>query len=157
MRCRWGISPGVSQHRKCLIGVHKLRVGQRYQLVPSDEWTLAQNAHNRYGAGYTKSCVVSRYQGCHVRGVLQNRKKIRVKVGLAYAKAVAAGGIAMAEAYEVVKHSYDVVIIGAGGAGLRAALGMASSGLKTLASRRFSRHAAIPWMPKAAWRLRWGI
>jgi succinate dehydrogenase / fumarate reductase, flavoprotein subunit len=37
----------------------------------------------------------------------------------------------MTQAYEIVEHSYDVVIVGAGGAGLRAALGMASSGLKT--------------------------
>jgi succinate dehydrogenase / fumarate reductase, flavoprotein subunit len=37
----------------------------------------------------------------------------------------------MTRAYEIIEHSYDVVIIGAGGAGLRAALGMASSGLKT--------------------------
>jgi succinate dehydrogenase / fumarate reductase, flavoprotein subunit len=37
----------------------------------------------------------------------------------------------MTQAYEVIEHDYDVVIIGAGGAGLRAALGMASSGLKT--------------------------
>jgi succinate dehydrogenase / fumarate reductase, flavoprotein subunit len=37
----------------------------------------------------------------------------------------------MTQAYEIVDHSYDVVIVGAGGAGLRAALGMASSGLKT--------------------------
>jgi succinate dehydrogenase / fumarate reductase, flavoprotein subunit len=37
----------------------------------------------------------------------------------------------MTGAYEVVEHSYDVVIVGAGGAGLRAALGMASSGLRT--------------------------
>jgi succinate dehydrogenase / fumarate reductase, flavoprotein subunit len=37
----------------------------------------------------------------------------------------------MTEPYEVVEHSYDVVIVGAGGAGLRAALGMASSGLRT--------------------------
>src|ERR1700735_2870624 len=37
----------------------------------------------------------------------------------------------MTEAYEIIDHSYDVVIVGAGGAGLRAALGMASSGLKT--------------------------
>lgn len=34
-------------------------------------------------------------------------------------------------AYEIVDHAYDVVIVGAGGAGLRAALGMAASGLKT--------------------------
>jgi succinate dehydrogenase / fumarate reductase, flavoprotein subunit len=37
----------------------------------------------------------------------------------------------MTSAYEIIEHSYDVVIVGAGGAGLRAALGMASSGLRT--------------------------
>src|SRR6202789_147584 len=37
----------------------------------------------------------------------------------------------MTEAYEFIDHSHDVVIVGAGGAGLRAALGMASSGLRT--------------------------
>ncbi len=34
-------------------------------------------------------------------------------------------------AYQFVDHSYDVVIVGAGGAGLRATLGMAEQGLKT--------------------------
>ena len=34
-------------------------------------------------------------------------------------------------AYELVDHSYDVVVVGAGGSGLRAALGMAEQGLKT--------------------------
>ena len=37
----------------------------------------------------------------------------------------------MTSAYEITEHRYDVVIVGAGGAGLRSALGMASSGLKT--------------------------
>src|SRR6476660_2402095 len=37
----------------------------------------------------------------------------------------------MTQAYEIIDHSYDVLIVGAGGAGLRAALGMASSGLAT--------------------------
>ena len=37
----------------------------------------------------------------------------------------------MSESYEIIDHKYDVVIVGAGGAGLRAALGMASSGLST--------------------------
>src|SRR5580700_1548397 len=37
----------------------------------------------------------------------------------------------MTPAYELIEHGYDVVIVGAGGAGLRAALGMAASGLKT--------------------------
>src|SRR5579862_6602216 len=41
------------------------------------------------------------------------------------------GGKAMTQAYEVIEHTYDVVIVGAGGAGLRAALGMAASGLRT--------------------------
>jgi len=34
-------------------------------------------------------------------------------------------------AYEFIDHSYDVVVVGAGGAGLRATLGMAEQGLKT--------------------------
>ena len=33
--------------------------------------------------------------------------------------------------YEIIDHTYDVVIVGAGGAGLRATLGMAEQGLKT--------------------------
>jgi succinate dehydrogenase / fumarate reductase flavoprotein subunit len=34
-------------------------------------------------------------------------------------------------AYEFIDHEYDVVVVGAGGAGLRATLGMAEQGLKT--------------------------
>ncbi len=37
----------------------------------------------------------------------------------------------MAKAYEIIEHEYDVVVLGAGGAGLRATLGMAATGLKT--------------------------
>jgi len=37
----------------------------------------------------------------------------------------------MTQAYTIIDHSHDVVIVGAGGAGMRAALGMAASGLKT--------------------------
>ncbi|GAB5468814.1 MAG: succinate dehydrogenase flavoprotein subunit [Rhodospirillales bacterium] len=36
-----------------------------------------------------------------------------------------------AAAYDIVDHDYDVVVIGAGGAGLRATLGLAEAGLKT--------------------------
>src|SRR6202051_1017850 len=42
-----------------------------------------------------------------------------------------AGDRGMTEAYEIIDHTYDVVIVGAGGAGMRAALGMAASGLRT--------------------------
>ena len=37
----------------------------------------------------------------------------------------------MAEAYPYSEHTYDVVVVGAGGAGLRAAMGAAMAGLKT--------------------------
>jgi len=37
----------------------------------------------------------------------------------------------MAGSYKVVDHEFDVVVVGAGGAGLRATLGMAEQGLKT--------------------------
>lgn len=37
----------------------------------------------------------------------------------------------MTEAYTVIDHTYDVVVVGAGGAGLRATFGLAEKGLKT--------------------------
>ncbi len=37
----------------------------------------------------------------------------------------------MAQAYQITEHVYDVVVVGAGGAGLRAAFGMAQKGMKT--------------------------
>jgi len=37
----------------------------------------------------------------------------------------------MASAYQIIDHTYDVVVVGAGGAGLRATFGMAEKGLKT--------------------------
>lgn len=37
----------------------------------------------------------------------------------------------MAEKYQVIEHEFDVVVVGAGGSGLRAALGCAERGLKT--------------------------
>ncbi len=37
----------------------------------------------------------------------------------------------MAESYPIIDHAYDVVVVGAGGSGLRATLGMSHAGLKT--------------------------
>ena len=36
----------------------------------------------------------------------------------------------MANSYEIIDHAYDVVVVGAGGAGLRATVGLAEAGLK---------------------------
>ncbi|MGL6043779.1 MAG: FAD-binding protein, partial [Sandaracinobacteroides sp.] len=37
----------------------------------------------------------------------------------------------MAETYKIIDHSYDAVVVGAGGSGLRATMGIAETGLKT--------------------------
>lgn len=37
----------------------------------------------------------------------------------------------MSNSYEIEDHVYDAIVVGAGGAGLRAAMGIAESGLKT--------------------------
>ena len=37
----------------------------------------------------------------------------------------------MAETYPITDHKYDVIVVGAGGAGLRATMGLATAGLKT--------------------------
>jgi succinate dehydrogenase / fumarate reductase flavoprotein subunit len=37
----------------------------------------------------------------------------------------------MANAYQIIDHSYDAVVVGAGGSGLRATMGIAEAGLKT--------------------------
>ncbi|OYV85784.1 MAG: hypothetical protein B7Z64_04875, partial [Acidiphilium sp. 21-68-69] len=34
-------------------------------------------------------------------------------------------------AYTIIDHTYDVIVVGAGGSGLRATLGMGQAGLKT--------------------------
>ena len=39
----------------------------------------------------------------------------------------------MPAAYPITDHTYDVVVVGAGGAGLRATVGLAAAGLKTAA------------------------
>ena len=37
----------------------------------------------------------------------------------------------MTKSYEIIEHEYDIVVVGAGGSGLRSTFGMAAKGLKT--------------------------
>ena len=37
----------------------------------------------------------------------------------------------MSNEYSITEHKYDVLVVGAGGAGLRATMGLAATGLKT--------------------------
>ena len=40
------------------------------------------------------------------------------------------------KSYNIIDHEYDVVVLGAGGSGLRAAVGLSEAGLKTACSRQ---------------------
>ena len=43
----------------------------------------------------------------------------------------------MTQAYKIVDHTYDAVVVGAGGSGLRATMGIAESGPLDLAHVRY--------------------
>src|SRR5439155_439571 len=60
--------------------------------------------------------VVPRRRGCRVGPVRARPNRVR------------GSGVS---AYQIVDHTYDVVVVGAGGAGLRATMGSANAGLKT--------------------------
>ena len=62
-------------------------------------------------------------------------------------------------AYKIIDHEYDVLVVGAGGAGLRAAVGLSESGLKhSLYFKSFSNkksHIGCPrWNFCCTWKRR---
>ena len=48
------------------------------------------------------------------------------------------------KAYKIIDHEYDVVVLGAGGSGLRAAVGLSEAGLKLHAFQKFFLHEVTP-------------
>ena len=46
-------------------------------------------------------------------------------------------------AYKIIDHEYDVVVLGAGGSGLRAAVGLSEAGLKTACISKVFPQGAI--------------
>ncbi len=52
-------------------------------------------------------------------------------------------------AYDLVDHHYDAVVVGAGGAGLRATFGMAAEGLSTACISKLFPPEATPSPPRA--------
>ena len=55
----------------------------------------------------------------------------------------------MSEAYKIIDHTYDVVVVGAGGSGLRATMGAPRLALKRPASPKFSQPVRTLWRHRA--------
>ena len=54
--------------------------------------------------------------------------------------------------YKIIDHEYDVLVVGAGGAGLRAAVGLSESGLKQRVFQKFFQQEAIQLQHKEEFR-----
>ena len=59
----------------------------------------------------------------------------------------------MPNSYDIIDHSFDVVVLGAGGAGLRATLGMVAAGLNTACVTK-GLPDAQPYGRRAGWHQR---
>ena len=51
-------------------------------------------------------------------------------------------------AYKIIDHEYDVIVLGAGGSGLRAAVGLSEAGLKTACISKVFPQEVIPLLLK---------
>ena len=55
--------------------------------------------------------------------------------------------------YKIIDHEYDVVVLGAGGSGLRAAVGLSEAGLKTACISKVFPTRSILQLPKVVFQL----
>ena len=55
--------------------------------------------------------------------------------------------------YKIIDHEYDVIVLGAGGSGLRAAVGLSEAGLKTACISKFFQQEAILLQHKGEFQL----
>jgi len=60
-------------------------------------------------------------------------------------------------AYPIEDHTFDVLVVGAGGSGLRAAVGCSEAGIKNACITKVFRPAPIRWRRRAASRPRSAI
>ena len=60
-------------------------------------------------------------------------------------------------AYKIIDHEYDVLVVGAGGAGLRAAVGLSESGLKTACISKFFQQEVIRQQLKEEFQQLWAM
>jgi succinate dehydrogenase / fumarate reductase, flavoprotein subunit len=63
----------------------------------------------------------------------------------------------MPKAYEIIDHSFDVIVLVAGGAGLRATLSLVAAGLNTASAATRSRRKAASARRSATWRRMIGV
>ena len=57
------------------------------------------------------------------------------------------------KAYNIIDHEYDVVVLGAGGSGLRAAVGLSEAGLKTACISKYFQLEVIHQLRKVVFQL----
>src|SRR5258705_14014889 len=104
---------GVADHSLCAGAVRAC--GGRLALSPCRLRAYPRLACCRRAAG-ARCCSAARSRECAGRAQAVPRS-VRRRI--------------MANSYDIIDHSFDVVVLGAGGAGLRATLGMVAAGPNT--------------------------